>query len=70
MKRLILIVITLIQIAILRLSAQGTAEDYRRAHELRGKYAGKVANTDVRVMPNRDDSGSLRYTVFDGDMTH
>ena len=46
--------------------AQGTKADYQRANELRGKYAGKVKNGDVRVHVRRGEH-KFWYAVYDGE---
>ena len=47
---------------------QVSKEDYQRAFAIRGKYAGKVKNTDVRVHAN-SEGYQFWYSVFNGDST-
>ncbi len=51
------------------LLAQGTAEDYKRAAALRGKYSGKMAGGDVGVHLKRGEQHQFWYSVFDGKET-
>ena len=48
--------------------AQGTADDYRRAKSLRGKYSGKMTHGDVQPHA-RHGEHRFWYSVFDGDST-
>jgi len=50
--------------------AQGTADDYRRAAAIRGKYSWKMTHGDVRVMPGwQADPAYFRYSTYNGDST-
>ena len=46
--------------------AQGTAEDYRRAFSVAGRYAWKMKNGDVRAHARRGEH-RFWYSVFDGE---
>ena len=48
--------------------AQGTADDYKRAFAVRGKYAWKMSNGDVNVHVRRGEH-KFWYSVFNGDST-
>ena len=46
--------------------AQGTADDYKRAAAIRGKYSWKMANGDVKAHARRGEH-KFWYSVYDGE---
>ncbi len=64
------ILITALTIIPLWANAQGTAQDYKNAFAIRGKYSNKMKNGDVRVQPTwRTDPTVFRYSTWNGDST-
>ena len=50
-------------------TAQGTADDYKRAFATRGKYSGKMIGGDVRAHVKRGEDHKFWYSVYDGKET-
>ena len=68
MKRLL--TSSILALATLSLSAQGTVEDYNNAFATRQKYAYKMTHGNVSVRPPYQTPDSkMQYSVYDGDST-
>ena len=50
-------------------AAQGTADDYKRAFAIRGKYSGKMIGGDVRSHVKHGEDHKFWYSVYDGKET-
>ena len=61
------ITLTLLASTALTMNAQGTAQDYKNAFAIRGKYSNKMAKGNVTARPN--DDGGFNYSTFNGDST-
>ena len=61
------ITLTLLASTALAMNAQGTAQDYKNAFAIRGKYSNKMANGNVTARSN--DDGGFNYSTFNGDST-
>ncbi|MBR2630228.1 MAG: S9 family peptidase [Bacteroidaceae bacterium] len=69
MKKLIFTLVALTSITQI-VNAQGTAQDYKNAFAIRGKYSNKMTNGSVNVRFPRNASGnSFTYSTFNGDST-
>lgn len=62
-----LLTISLLASALLSANAQGTANDYKNAFAIRGKYSNKMANGNISAR-NRGES-NFWYSTFNGEKT-